>query len=490
MKQKYLNTLVTLILPLFIIAQASNDIDNGDLQSTIDKVLEHKIFNHANASIAVVNLNTNAEIAGHRSQKVLSPASSLKLFSTLSGIHYLGQDYRFKTVIGYKGKLQNDGNLYGDIIIKGGGDPTLGSELVKGSMSFVQVLKHIVQVISDAGISCINGNIIVDESVFDSYPVAPSWQWNDLGNYYASGAWGLNVHENQYFVHFKNLTTLGQRPKIHSVEPKVPQLKLSNELVIDSSHTGDQAYIFGGPYNYDKRIVGTLPQRDNGFRIKGSIPDPPMFFANHLKKVLDKASIQSEGIKTLFRPTKQKYNPLDTILSPPLTSIVRMANLKSNNLYTEAIVKMIGLEKRGQGSGQNGMASVKQLLRKCKVSTEGLHFHDGSGLSSRNLISAEAFAQFLSGITKYIPIDELITYLPKGGYTGTVRGMFGGSKARGHVWLKSGSMEGVLSYTGLVHAKNDQWYSFSIIVNGFTAPSTQVRASLEKIITAIYAKAA
>ena len=459
---------------------------SSSLQDYLDKAAERTIFKSANLSFSIYEVSSHSEIAGHRSQKVVTPASSLKLFTTLSGIHYLGKDFRFKTIIGYSGSIDDSGTLLGDIIIKGGGDPTLGSAKIDGSLDLQSLLEYIQAVISNSGISCIEGDIVIDESIYDSYPVAPTWQWNDLGNYYAAGAWGVNVNENQYRIYFKKTGVIGQRPTLHSTEPKINRLHLSNEIIVDSSHTGDQAYIFGGPYNYNKRIVGTIPQGTGTFSIKGAIPDPPTFFGEAIQKNLKKVNIQSQEVKTIFRSQRLKFIPLDTISSPPLHMIVRRANAESNNLYTEAILKMIGLKKNGQGSGQNGIAAVKRLLRKHGVDTPSLHLHDGSGLSARNLINSKSMAQFLSGLAGSMDTDELSRYLPKGGMEGTVRGMFGGSSIRGRVWLKSGSMEGVQSYSGYLQSKSGKWYSFSVIVNGYSAKPDKLRAQLEKMIIGIY----
>ncbi len=478
---KILSSLLIVLFPTILTTQS-----NATLQAKIEKLSAHRIFESSNLSISVFDIATNTEVAGFRPAKVLAPASSQKLLTTFSCLKYLGQDFRFQTSFGYKGTIMADGTLDGDVIIKGGGDPTLGSDKVEGSMDFDDLLDHLSAKILEAGISCIQGNIIVDESIFDSYPVSPSWQWNDLGNYYASGAWGLNVNENQYYVYFKNRIHIGHRPKLSSIYPYVPDLQLSNELQIDSAGTGDQAYIFGGPYNYNKRIVGTIPQGDGSFSIRGSLPDPPEFFAYHLKQKLSKCNIQAGDIKTVYRPSRLKYVPIDTVYSPELSTIIKTANTESNNLYTEAMLKMLGYVKRGQGSGQNGIASIYKLLRSYGIKTKPLHLHDGSGLSVRNQLSSRTLAKFLSSITKDLDIQSLIRMMPKAGYSGTVRGMLSGSPAKGKVWLKSGSMQAIQSYTGYVKTKDGNWCSFSIMINGYAEEYGTIRRKLEQMITAIY----
>jgi len=486
MRQKRLLSLIFVL----IVAFKTFGQDSHPLQNYIDKWTAGKTFKTANISISTIDLSTQKEIAGHRSSKVLTPASSLKLFTTLTALKLLGEDFEYKTIIGYTGSINAQGELEGDLIIKGSGDPTLGSKEFSEILDFEELLDHIYTVVYKSGINCIQGGVIVDESVFDSYPVSPSWQWNDLGNYYASGAWGLNVSENIYTVYFNKRKTIGSRPNIHSTYPRVPELYLSNEIIVDSAHTGDQAYIFGGPYNNNKRIVGTIPQGTGLFSIKGSIPDPPLFFAYHVKEKLQKQNIQVQEIKTIYRATRKKkrINPIDTIFSPKLAEIISKANKESNNLYTEAILKTIGLKQGGMGSGQMGIRSIKKELRKNGVSTKSLHFHDGSGLSARNLVSSYALAKFLAGISRSIPIDELKQYLPKGGYSGTVRGLFKNSKAKGNVWLKSGSMEAIISYTGFVKNASGNWVSFSVIVNGYSQKSSTIRSKIEQLIIAIYQK--
>jgi D-alanyl-D-alanine carboxypeptidase/D-alanyl-D-alanine-endopeptidase (penicillin-binding protein 4) len=150
--------------------------------------------------LTLLDIESKKILASHRPDKVLVPASSLKLLTTLTGIKILGSEFKFKTGLYYSGSIDDQGVLNGDLIIVGGGDPTLGSSSYDGYPNFNALLASIVNAVKNQNINCINGLVIVDESVFDSYPIAPTWQWNDLGNYYASGAWGINVNENQYLL--------------------------------------------------------------------------------------------------------------------------------------------------------------------------------------------------------------------------------------------------------------------------------------------------
>ena len=444
-------------------------------------------FKYASVSITVVDYETSNHLAHVNPDMSIIPASSLKVLTTLSAVELLSDTFQFVTRISYDGKLEADGTLKGNVYIEGTGDPTFGSGEFKPEMDYTKLFPRIAEAIKAAGINCIDGNIIADESEFNSYPISPSWQWNDLGNYYASGAWGININENEYGIVFKDRGVIGRRPRIAYHYPTIPGLEFSNEVSVDSSHTGDQAYIFGGPYNYNKRIVGTIPQGTKDFVIKGSIPDPPLYAAYYLTQKLKAIGIKTQGYETeYFAKSKSKRKVITRIKSPYLKDIARVANFNSNNLYCEAILKAMGEDKNGEATGQNGIAAIRGMLRKFKVDHKALNMEDGSGLSARNNISSHLLADFLQQFAQKKGIDYVKDLLPKAGSQGTVRGLLKNSSARGHVWMKSGSMNRVLTYTGLIEDSKGQVKTFSIMINGFDVDYKVMRGKVEKMVDYIY----
>lgn len=455
-------------------------------EQAIEKLISKSVYKHANVSIAAFDIETKKQIVDIRSEKMLIPASSMKLITTLVAIDKLGEDFRFNTEISYDGTIEPDGTLKGNIYIVGSGDPTLGSKRIKDQPDMEELLVIIRDAIIDFGITCIDGDIVADESVFDSFPISPSWQWNDLGNYYAGGSWGLNINENEYYIYLNKRGKVGTRPAVKFFAPHIPDLDLSNEITVDSSNTGDNAYIFGGPYNYYKRLTGTIPAGSGTFTIKGSIPDPPLFFAYHVREKLTKANIQSESYSSIFKKSKKKRRSIKMLQSQELKDIVKLTNMKSINLYAESLLKTIAGKAKMRASGGAGIAVIKKALKKEGVSISGLHMEDGSGLSARSAVSSKVFAQTVMAYTNKMGVEKICKLLPRGGREGTVVNMFAGSGMEGKVWLKSGSMDRVFSYSGLLQNKEGKWTSFSVIVNGFSEKHRVMRPKLEKIIKKIY----
>ncbi len=481
-----LDTRFSLILFICLSANGFSQ-ESNTLQSKLDRFLLSSEFKYASVSITVVDYETSEHLAQVNPDMSIIPASSLKLLTTLSAVELLSDTFQFVTRITHDGYIEADGTLKGNIYIEGTGDPTFGSGKFREEMDFEKLFPRIAKAITDKGISCVDGYIVADESEFNAFPISPSWQWNDLGNYYASGAWGININENEYKIIFTNRSTIGRRPSISHHYPYIPNLVFSNEVSVDSSHTGDQAYIFGGPYNYQKRIVGTIPQGNKSFTIKGSIPDPPLFAAYFLSEKLKERKIKTGGYKTEYYPKAKSQRKLITrIKSPYLIDIAQAANYDSNNLYCEAILKAMGKKKNGEATGQNGIAAIRGILRKFGVDHKALNMEDGSGLSARNNISSHLLADFLQQFTKKKGIEYTKELLPKAGSQGTVRGVLRNSPAQGHVWMKSGSMNRVLTYTGILQDSRGNWKTFSIMINGFDVKYRVMRSKVEKMVGWIY----
>lgn len=478
--KKYLFSLCLLFLCCGLVAQNA-------LQQRVDKFADKAELKHAALSISVMDIASEKLVASHNPDMSLIPASSLKLLTTLTAVDLLGADYQYQTDIAYSGQIDPDGTLTGDLYIIGSGDPTLGKSRIDGVADFRSLMVEIATKVKDRGITCIDGKIIADESIFNSYPISPSWQWNDLGNYYASGAWGLNINENEYFVYFNRNAGVGYMTSIHGYEPYVPNLVLENEVSIDSSHTPDNAYIFGGPYNYVKRIVGTIPAGKGRFRIKGSIPDPPLFTAYHLKDQLERYQISSTGYKATHEKYKKKRKAIHIIKSPSLSKIAALTNERSINIYAEALLKTIGHEKRKEGSGGAGIHTLYKHLRKIGLNLTPLHMEDGSGLSARNVISSKFMCNFLAKMHERIPQNVLSEIIPHPGGGSTVSASAIGG-ARTDMWVKSGSMERVQSFSGYIKAKSGRWLSFSIMANGLHVKNKKVRPLMGKLMREIWEK--
>ena len=440
------------------------------------------IFQHASVAMTVLDYETGLTAFDFNGDQSLIPASSLKVVTTFSALELLGNEYKYKTRILHSGEILDDGTLVGNIVIKGSGDPSLGSPFFKDASNFKQVLQDVLDHIKGAGITCIYGAIQIEQNDFDQFPINPSWQWDDLGNYYAAGVWSFNIHENMYWVRFDRSQEPFMNTTISHVEPSVPNLRISNHVTTGEQGSGDNAYIYGNPFGTQIEIQGTIPPGKALFSIKGAIPQPHLFFKEYLEKTL-----ALHGIKLYSNMDINAVNlPVPVIRigeleSPNLSTICRYANVRSNNLYCEAVLKTIGKELGEKGSTNSGIDVVFDFLSSSSLPVSGVTLKDGSGLSVRNRIPTNLLAQFLHKIARNNSRQHLKMHLPKASDKRGGENAFFRPLINGEIYLKSGSMDQVLAYCGLVELP-ERSYIFSFISNGHTCKNAIVKRKVESII--------
>ena len=98
------------------------------IQIVSDKFCNDPVFKHASISFNVIDLETGKTVASHNPNITLPSASTAKLFSTATALEILGPNFQPETRIYLDGQLDTLGVLNGNIWIRGGGDPTLGSK--------------------------------------------------------------------------------------------------------------------------------------------------------------------------------------------------------------------------------------------------------------------------------------------------------------------------------------------------------------------------
>lgn len=108
---------------------------------------------------------------------------------------------------------------------------------------------------------------------------------------------------------------------------------------------------------------------------------------------------------------------------------------------------------------------------------------DGSGLSTRNQISSKLLASIIrkAYIDKHIG-QTFLQSLPNTSNSTYLERKYKGTAAAGKLFAKSGSMEGVRSYSGLFKGKNGKWYAFSILVNQLSKKDNKTRSLMEDMM--------
>lgn len=444
---------------------------------------------NASLSLCVANAETGSIIIDYNSAISLIPASVMKIITSAAALELLGPDYTFKTTVGYTGSInKRSGRLKGNIIIHGGGDPALGSKYF--SEHYSNFMDKWVTEIRKLGIKRIKGCIITDDSYYDSQPVPSKWLWEDMGNYYGAGAYGLSVFDNTVEIHFKTFSE-GFPPLMKEVIPSEYTADLANFLM--SSGTKDQGYVFASPYSKSGWIAGKIPVDQPDFVLKASISDPPLFMAQIMDKKLKKSGVKISGLPSTVRLEKNfipgKIVPVTETISPPLSEIIDTLNHESVNLFAEHLTKELGKKFKNSGSTAAGIEVITNFLKSSGIKTNGMFIVDGSGLSPMNAINTRELVRLLIFLkNKGTHFAEFYSSLPDAGKNGTLANCFKDPVFESRLKAKSGSMERVRSYAGYFTTKSGKSMVFSIIINNYSGPSKAIISGIEDNIKELIIK--
>lgn len=459
--------------------------------SIIQKFTNDEALKNAAISIYVENIDSNRVLLASTPQLCIIPASVLKLITSATAIEMLGEDFRFSTHIWANGELKNR-KLNGDLVITAGGDPTLGSAYFNTESHKKDFLAQWVLKIKQHGIDTITGNIIVDPSIYSDRDVPQTWIWEDLGNYFGAAAQGLALYDNTFELVFKTAASPGSPAEIIDTIPFIPNLCIQNE-VIASGINSDRANVFGSPFDSYRVIKGTLPQNNNAFKIKASIPDPSILLAHELKQMLSDSFITILGQPMRANVITPKPSTPDSFLciweSPALGDIIVQLNRESVNLFAEHLIKHIGYYVYGNGTTANGVRAIQSFWNEKGVETKNLFIADGSGLSRVNAITAKSLVEILSYMYKNSKsFNKYLSSVPITGLQGTQQYYFQQSFLKGKVHAKSGSMKRVRSFAGYMTTPKGTQIAFAIIVNNFDCGSFVMAEKMEKVLEEIYSE--
>ncbi len=431
--------------------------------------------------LSVKDTATGKTVAEFNPRRNLTPASILKVFVTAAALDKFGPEHTFGTVLYYDGAISN-GFLNGNIYIKGGGDPSLGSQLVKGAAPMEEVFKDWAAALKTAGIKVINGAVVGDDTAFESVPPG-SWAWEDIGNYYAAQPSALTINDGLYKLFLKPADKAGGEATVLRTEPYVEGLKFEDHMKTGPSGSGDEGYIYAFPGQYQAVLRGSIPQGQPEFAIKGALPDPALFAAQAFNAYLVKAGINSNKKPYSGSAPAVKTKIMETV-SAPLRSVVRVTNKHSFNLYAELLLRHLG-----GGSPEAGLSAVRGFLSSAGADVSELDIVDGCGLSSRDTVKAENFTDLLRAVYKksyYAAFSDSLVYPGDPDATGHLRAMGKGTPLENNLRLKSGSLNGVRSYTGYLKTKKGRTLAFTSIMNGYSAQPSALDKLHEELLLELY----
>lgn len=466
-----------------VLAQAHPD--RATLRREVAAVVSAPILSRSHWSILIKSLDRGDTIFEHQSRSLVMPASNMKVFTMAAAASTLGWDYRYETTLESAAPVIN-GILMGDLVVRGSGDPTIGSRDGIDTRAFDGWAAQL----RAAGINSIDGRIVGDDDAFSDEEIGNGWSWDDLGYAYAAPVGALTYNESLVTVTARPGSTVGS-PAIVEITPTQHGFTVSARVTTSEAGKPASLDVQRERGSMSLEVTGAVPLgSERPASVTAAVENPTLFFARSLRAALMARGIPVSGeaadrdLLAADDPARLPLSlrPLARHQSAPLADIGRTFMKVSQNLYGEVLVKTVG-RSAGEGTTSRGQQALRDTLDGWGIARDSYILADGSGLSRMNFVSAEALVAILERIYKDPQQRQpFLAALPVGGQDGTLRNRLKAAWTAGQVHAKTGSIANTRALSGYVTTRGGETLVFSIIANNFSLPAWRIERVIDLIV--------
>jgi len=426
-------------------------------------------------SVVVEKVGDRTPIVALNAGKPMMPASTMKLVTTYAGLSILGPDYRWRTTAYADGSIDGKGVLHGNLYIQGTGDPKLVPE----------ELIDLVQKIRNAGISGIDGALVLDKRFFD-----PSTR--DLPAFDDDANAPYNVGPDPLLYAFKSLSftmSPAEDGKVSiGVLPALAQLQIDNEL-----------HATGGPCR-GELVTPAVAAASNGTVSASFIGDYPLRCGERTVNVavLDHSTFFAGGFLALWQQTGGIFSgttregavPVGARLvathqGPTLSDIVHDINKFSNNTMARNLFLTIGaVSEKPPATPAKSADAIESFLHRSGLQMQYLSLDNGSGLSRDEHVTALALADLLQSANASPVAQVFVDSLPVVGVDGTMRNRLTSKPVNGNAHIKTGTLRDVRAIAGYVASADGVSYIVVSLINDPHAEAA--RAAHDELLEWVY----
>ncbi len=500
------------LLPPNAFAQAPAETT---LAAQIEAVINQPGADRAFWGIEVYSPARGQTLYSLNAQRYFVPASVTKLFTTAAALDLVGPDYRFRTYVGTRGRVDESGRLLGDLHLVGGGDPDLAGcvlpyaplphrdELVCDP---TPALDHLARQIAEKGVQVVLGDLIIDQTFFAPEPYSPDWELGDLLWSYGTPVRALSLADNTLVVRVEPGEKVGDPARI-LLEPFTRLYRIDNQ--VRTADAGSETVIHSRrpPGSRVLTLAGAITLGHGGRKLRVAVEEPSEFVGELFLSALERRSVRLQGeLRVELAPAppapRTQANPLPVVLaeraSQPLLEDVKFINKESRNLHAEMLLRVLGRmtppesplperlrsageppSRRGDGSAEAGLEVLRAWLANAGIDPEEVALHDGSGLARQNLVTPQAVVALLCYIETRPSAAAFRESLAIGAQDGTLAERLSSIGSR--VRAKTGSLAHTNALAGYLETRAGETLLFALFANHHTLPNNRALELIDQL---------
>lgn len=458
------------------------------LSPPLQRVVTQSNADNAFWSIMVRNADGDV-IESYNADKLVRPASNLKLLTSATVLHGLGPGYTYKTHL--YGVGRKVGNVWqGDLIFRGSGDPSISGQFYNDDR--LHVFDEFITALETRGIEKIEGNIIGNDSFFDDQAYPEGWSWDDLSFYYAAPINALSFNNNTVDLTVRAHGAIGSTPAIEWFPFDTDYVHFINEQDITPANAEYDEY-YHRLLGTNTIILGSNIPRGYIEKEALTIQNPPLYFIDTFKKYAEMSGIEVDGHLMVDNQVHDwdaaRYQTLGMHVSPPLSELLKQLNKESDNFYAEMLLKTVAAERYNtQGTTDLGIALMKEFGRARGLEVSDLEISDASGMSPTTLFTTRDITQLLVSMQRHRYFETFKNSLPISGLDGSLEYRFRHSPLEGRIHAKTGYISGVRAISGYMQTQSDKTVIFSIVTNHYTSSTSYIDSLHESLLEEIYVR--
>lgn len=422
---------------------------HAELPESVEHALAAAGIPADSVALVIQPLDSPEPLVNHEAERPLNPASVMKLLTTLAALDTLGPAHTFKTRVLITGEVKGE-TLQGDLVLKGGGDPTLTLE------RFWLLLREV----RAQGIRHIAGDVLIDQSCYDLAA-------EDPGAFDQAPLRPYNAPPAALLVDFNTLS-LRLAPENGGLRATLDPPGLPVRAQVRLTDQACNGWGAGLDYRLEGgvlRVSGTYPAACGTRSLRLALLPPDLGVAAAFRALWAELGGSLAG-EVLAAHTPPEARSLLEFESLPLARIVTDINEYSNNVMTRMLFLNLGALREGPPATlAKGEAALRAWLTARGLAMPELRIENGSGLSRVERISAASLASLLRYAASRPIFHDFIASLPTLGLEGTLRQRLATSPLAGRAWLKTGTLDGVRNLAGYVVDAQGRLHLFVFLVN-------------------------